>query len=283
MSSTYQYDMYATLSDNLISQEPVILKPLNGFNGQLALLNYGPFYINDFNIEYTVNGITTTLTEKKDYVFVFPFVQGILSVGMLLYTGVVVYNIPDNATINITYRTIGGDYVVDPVTLYHIVSDLINYAVSPLQDSLLFDLYNTSLDDVLEIVNQVSDVNCLPKPKYYTLSTDTTTSVDFVNEIESIATAINNRPPIPYTEFHINDFNNPHYVTKEQINLGDVPKLRLATDHEITIDQPLNVLFSLRQIILFIMSKNLFDFSDPNKVYNFDYLLINEYGLCAYR
>lgn len=237
MPGTFEYDSYSNNPANFIQNETVTLQPIDNFNGQLCLVQNAPFFIDDFKVTYN----STVLTEKKDYDFILPYDNGMLSTGLIMYAGLVLFNLPNNAIVKVTYRTIGGTYLVDPNSISYFLLNLPE----------IFNIYDTPLDNILAYMNNLTDVDCLPPPDFTTLSSDTTTKDDLTGKINEIATTITNRAPIPYTEFHINDFNNPHVTTKKHLNLDLVPNLRLATDGEATILKPLNVLFTYKQLEMY--------------------------------
>lgn len=262
MANLYDYDMYANNPANYIQNEIITLIPVENFDGQLGLVINGPFYIEDFQLTYTpVGGSPIILTEGKDFVFILPYVNGTLSTGLITQTGIVVYNLPASASLSVNYRTIGGTYIVDPSTLQHFLTTTSPYLLDQLQKNFGFDIYQTDLDDILAYLDGITTATCLPRPDYNTLTSDTITGSDLVTKINEISAEITNRAPIPYTQFHINDLNNPHVVTKQQIGLEKVPNLRLATNAEAQVGQPLNVMFTFTQLQSYISELGIFDYA----------------------
>lgn len=85
--------------------------------------NFAPFFIDNFSMTITVNGVTSPLTEDVDYNFVLSYVTGTRTTGKAMYGGVSVHNLNLNGILTLNYQTVGGEQIADRLQVLTMLAD----------------------------------------------------------------------------------------------------------------------------------------------------------------
>lgn len=107
----YPYDPVGELESNYISDEPHTLNPSQGKGHALIVPKAGPFYRKDFALVHTESG--RKLRENVDYVFTHMVLDISHALKQHVYLSVTVTNKDVMGNVVPTYRTIGGQHVLD--------------------------------------------------------------------------------------------------------------------------------------------------------------------------
>lgn len=113
MPTTYPLDLSGNNPSNLIANELHSVSEAHFRDYYFIVPNLSPFFVDNFSLSLTVNGITTLLTEDVDYSFALPYISGTRTTGKAIYGAITLHNLDLNGILSITYQTIGGNYVVD--------------------------------------------------------------------------------------------------------------------------------------------------------------------------
>lgn len=70
---------------------------------------YAPFYVDDFNIIYTLNGVSRPLVEDVDFSFTLSYVTGTRTTGKPCYGGVTLHNLNPSGILSFTYKPLVPD------------------------------------------------------------------------------------------------------------------------------------------------------------------------------
>lgn len=232
MPATYPFDPTGSSASNLVVDEQNIVNANQYLNYYIVIPKFAPFFTNNVIVKYQdQNGIITTLTKGVDYDFVLPYIGATRGLGLPVYGGVVFYNLTLNGLVSLTYQTIGGEWTTDP---NFVLGVLAQKAYNP----------RTIIWDVLTNVP-----SCFPPSVHYQPYDDIQGQSEVVTAILSIRDAIANKGnPLGDLAPHIADYNNPHQVTADQVNLGNVSNLALAQDTEVLVAAPVDKYITLRQL-----------------------------------
>lgn len=234
MPVTYPFDPTGLANTNIIVDEIHTLTEINANPYRILIPEFAPFYLGNLQVKHVdQGGITSLLTEDVDYTICLPYIGATRSIGQMIYGGITINNDQLQGLIKITYRTLGGEWTADA-----------NYVLNVLAETV----YNPRIT-VWDVVTN--------KPSLFPpINHDQ--SMDYVFGHQDLIDSINNladqvlQGPSAANGFvqHILDENNPHQVTKDQVGLGNVANLPLATDAEVDNLDPVDKYFTVRQLML---------------------------------
>lgn len=128
MPVTYPLDLSGQATTNLIQNELHTVNEAVFRDYHFIVPNFSPFYVDNFQITYILNGNNRILQEGVDYDFVLPYLTGIRTVGKPLYGAVTIHNLDLNGILSFTYQTLGGDHIADR---YYVLNMLAEKAYNP--------------------------------------------------------------------------------------------------------------------------------------------------------
>lgn len=230
---SYPLDNTGLSPANKVPNEKHVLTEVNDATYRILIPDFAPFYLDNFTLVHVdALGVQTTLTRDLDFVTTLPYLSASTAIGKMLYGGVSINNNIVNGTLFMTYQTLGGD---DNAYVPAVRAQLYEMTVNPRTVSW-------------EIIANKPDI-FPPDPHGHPFSdlADSQALIDAVNEIPK-AIAEGPNPGNSYVS-HITDENNPHKTTKEQVGLGNVSNLALATDQEVAQFQRIDKYVTLKQVI----------------------------------
>lgn len=230
-SISYQFDPTGRLPANLITNETQTLSSVNGKNYFLIVPNLGPFFANSqLSVSITANGVTSQLTEGRDYVLALPYVAATRATGQIIYGGICILNTNINATAVLSYQTLGGPWVVDRLT---ILENLAEKMFNPRTTS--WDVL-TDKQDTFPPINHSLEVDQIYGQQ------------ELIMSILQLAKEVGSADKSALVS-HMLDANNPHLVTKAQINLGHVENLPIASTVDIDEKRRVRKYVTLEQVV----------------------------------
>ncbi len=234
MPVSYPFDTTGLALTNLIVDEIHTLTEVNDQNYRILIPEFAPFYLDNLQIKHTdLSGQTHILTEGPDYTICLPYIGATRSIGKMLYGGITINRDDINGLIKVTYQTLGGDWTADRLM---VLEALAEYVYNP---------RITVWDIVTNKPNQFPPINHDQSMNYIYGHQDL---IDSINDLaDQVAQGPN---PSTGIVLHLIDENNPHQVTKEQVGLGLVANLPLATDEEVDLLAPVDKYMTLRQMLL---------------------------------
>lgn len=126
---TYPLDLTGHSPGNLITSELHTVSESNYRDYFFIVPKYAPFYVENFKIEYIVNGVVEReLTEGVEFNFALMYVAGVRSVGKPLYGAITLNNLDPDAILRMQYQTLGGEWIVDR---WHVLTVLAEKAYNP--------------------------------------------------------------------------------------------------------------------------------------------------------
>lgn len=136
--SQYPLDLTGVSPANLIKNEMHSIDSAKYRDYYFIVPNCSPFYIDNFKMSVTIDGVTRELIEEVDFSFALEYVAGVRSTGKVIYGGIVLHDITQDGYITFNqYQTVGGEEVIDR-----------NYVISFLADTL-YNPVTTIWDNVI--------------------------------------------------------------------------------------------------------------------------------------
>lgn len=214
-TTSYPFDTTGLAASNLITGEIQTIMSVNDREYYMVIPDIAPFYANEKLIITAESvGSTITLVEGKDYFLTLPYIAASRSIGKTIYGGIAIINHTLNASVVLQYQTLGGDWIVDRKDILETFAEKLYNPRTVVWDLVVekpatFPPINHSLD-VEEIYGQK----------------------ELIEAILSVASEIAKSDRSSFLA-HKLDISNPHGVTKEQVFLGNVENLPVASETDI--------------------------------------------------
>lgn len=235
MTVNYPFDGTGNAESNLVTNELHTLTEVNNTAYRILIPTFAPFYLNNLKVEHIdISGNANPLTEAVDYYPVLPYMAATRSTGQFVYGGIAINNAIVEGTIRLaSYQTLGDKWCADAQYVYA---------------RLLESVYNkrTVWWDTLSNVQET-----FPPVAHTHDAMDFNGLQDVLASLSALRAAILQAPnniPASYAA-HLLNKNNVHEVTKDQVGLGDVQNIPLATDQEVAARLPVDKYVTLRQVL----------------------------------
>ena len=222
MPTSYPLDITGLSPGNLIPAEIHTLTEINAAPYRILIPVFAPFYLDNFILTHEDSiGTITPLIPDVDYYHCLPYVGASRSIGKMVYGGVSINNGLIEGTLRITYQTIGGDWVADAG---YVRERLIEYIYNP----------RTTIWDIV-----TNKPNQFPPTDHQQASNTIFGQQDLIAAIDRVVDQIANQSQAAPSNnsmsaaLHPAIRDNPHVVTKEQIGLGLVENLEVASSAEV--------------------------------------------------
>lgn len=235
-SVQYQFDSTGVMVSNLILNEQHPVTELNYKDYFFIVPYFAPFYITNLEVKLLVGTEVRLLTQGVDYYPTLPYTGATRSIGIPLYGGISLNRQYTDGIVSIDYQTIGGDWIADH-----------EYVVTLLSEQV----YNpriTYWDLVTNKTNEFPPITHSHDVQLALYGHDT-----LVKAINDIVNSITVGPGSEYLS-HLRDINNPHKVTKDQIELGNVLNYTVA-DPTSVLDDTANNLYTTPSLVHFLIRK----------------------------
>jgi hypothetical protein len=215
------FDPTGLLAANRVTGEihSITSESANGFSVIVPL--FAPFFSQGLSLLYKPRGSTTTvpLLEGIDYNLAYQFLGATRACSKAIYGGISLLNNQLDGEVTLVYQTLGGNWVLD---------------INAIETLLTNQLHNPRTTSWEQVVNLPT---VFPVVDHQWNLQDLVGGSHIVASIEGISAALNSQqqsnPNVEQTlNLHINDTDNPHQVTKEQIGLGNVEDFGVASNAE---------------------------------------------------
>lgn len=120
---TYPLDMSGNNPTNLIQQELHTVNEAHFKDYYFIVPNFAPFFVDNFSMSISINGVTTPLQEDVEYSFALEYVTGTRVTGKAMYGAITLHNLNLNGILILNYQTIGGDQVADRLEVLTLLAD----------------------------------------------------------------------------------------------------------------------------------------------------------------
>ena len=206
---TYPLDPTGLLASNKIVNERQILTAVNDRHYHFIVPRYAPFFSDRVTLTITTNGQVRTLVHGVDYIEAYPFIGASRATAKPVYGAFSFLNLMLEGVVSMTYQTIGGEWVLDTDKLLQIASETV---------------YNPRTATWEQVTNLPN--NFPPVPHAWDL-VDMVGEKEVVDALKGIEDALIAQAGSDVTR-HIQNFSNPHRVTKSTIGLDLVENLGMA-------------------------------------------------------
>lgn len=215
----YDEDPYGDNPKNRVTGERHTISPVNGKAFNYFIPKFAPFHRRGFELRTVVNGVVTgTLKPTSDYYFAFRYDQMILAGGMAPIYGAIVMNDPQfGGTVEMDYTTLGGKYTLSTTQIATILA-------------------NNQLDPRSVQWTAVSGApSTVPAVPHKHNAMETMIGMDSVVDtlyviIDQLASGFNKAYQM--VSEHMQDHNNPHRVTAQQVGVDGNGSLVPASEGE---------------------------------------------------
>lgn len=248
----YEFDPYGTNPDNLIVNERQTLQT-PGLDDYYFIIPFAaPYFVDSLEVVNDQTGLP--YVKGVDYLPGHYFVEAMDGTGRNIAGSIRFMRRDINGIVRLKYRTLGGQWGFNATA---ILEELANRQYNPLVRSW-------GLIDVLPAL--------FPPIPHDQSVDDLIGSDELLDGIEEIARAIDAASQ-GTTDSHINDRNNPHQVTKEQVDLGSVQNYPVATEaqartgeHNASYMTPLRTAQEIETKALQPLQSHVEDQSNPHGV-----------------
>lgn len=170
----YPYDPSGVATTNLITDELRSVQPPSDINqASFVIPLKGPFFVESLKVYTAKNKQGTRLIEGKDFFITHEFVAGTNWLGKPLAGGIAFTNALYTGNLYFTYQTLGGDFVVNDVTILESITQ-----------KLYADVRFVTWDQLTGVPS------AFPPDAHQHVVTDIKTLADVVTALNSIAAAL---------------------------------------------------------------------------------------------
>ena len=227
----YPFDPTGLATTNLVTDEQHTLTSVNSTTYRLIIPKFAPFHVNNFEmVHITMDGVETPLQEAIDFNFVFLYLGASRSIGTVVYGGITLLNELTDGYIKIKrYQTLGGEWCCDQQYVLSLLADIVfNPRTVPWE----------KLTNVQQVFPPINHDQAMDWIKGHD---------DLIQAINGLADMIVNGGQL--REQNLSLLIRNMVMTADQVGLGNVQNLPLATQNEVDNILPVNKYITLSQAI----------------------------------
>lgn len=232
MSYVYPVDYTGQKTTNLVKGEQHAVTEANYRDYYFIVPTFAPFFTSNFKlIHQAEDGTTRELDEGVDYMFTLQYLGASRSIGIPVYGGISLSNLITAGTVSLEYQTIGGMWCADAAYVLERLAEKNYNPRTTAWDNL------TNVQETFPPVNHNLDFD-------YVMGQG-----ELIAQLALMTSAIaSGTGTLPFIK-HLMNFDNPHKVTKAQVELSDVENYPMATDAEVLAENPVKKYVTLDQVI----------------------------------
>lgn len=216
MPANYPLDPTGLSPGNLITDEVHVLTEVNSDQYRILIPVFAPFHLDNFSLKHvTSTGDVVVLQPDVDYYFCLPYIGASRSIGKMIYGAVSINTQLIEGVLQVSYQTLGGEWVGDPNFVRERLAELIYNPRVTVWDVV------TNKPNQFPPINHQQDFNTVYGQQ------------ELIAAVNGVAAQIaaGPNPTVPVVR-HLTDTENPHETTAAQVGLGDVVNLPMASDQE---------------------------------------------------
>lgn len=213
---SYPFDATGILQSNRILDEQHIATENNYRDYYFIVPKFAPFFANNITVTHSHLGVTRTLVENIDYYCALMFIGATRALEKPIYGAITLNNLNTVGIISISYNTIGGNWNVDE---QYVIEQIAEKAYNP---------RTASWEQIVE-----TPITFPPIPHAWEL-VDLVGMTEVVEGLNGIENAILDAS-LSQANLHFTNYNNPHYVTKAQLGIGNIGNWNLATESDVLV------------------------------------------------
>lgn len=211
MATAFPFDPSGTSSANRITNEQHVITAQNFRDYHYVIPNFAPFFERDFTIKLQYpNGNVRNLTLGVDYYFSNQFLDASRACAKPVYGSISFLDTDTAGILSISYNTVGGMWNITPQEITRILAEeMRNPRITSWEQITYLPERFPVIDHEWDLVDMVGET-------------------ELVAAIENVAAAVLAANGGGLNE-HVNNYSNPHNVTKSQVGLGNVLNYPVAT------------------------------------------------------
>lgn len=211
----YPFDPTGTNPVNRITDEVHVITPTNDRYFNFFVPEKGPFFVDNVQLEFRFpDNQIWNMVEGVDYYFTNHFLSASKACAKQIYGSITFLNNQVQGVLKISYNTIGGSWIVTPQELTQIMADHNhNPRVTTWEQIVGLPYQFPVIDHEWDLVDMVG-------------------MSEVVASINSIYDAMVQSGDQSITS-HIQNTNNPHLTTKDQVGLALVQNFAIATTAQV--------------------------------------------------
>lgn len=211
---SYPFDATGTLQTNRVIDEQHAVTENNFRDFYFIVPKFAPFFAESISVVHSNQGVNRVLVENVDYYCALMFIGATRSITKPIYGAITLNNLNTSGIISISYNTLGGEWCIDQQTVIEQIAE---------------KAYNPRTVSWEQIVG--TPITFPPTPHAWEL-VDMVGLSEVVTSLGGIEEAILTASTAQ-ANAHFTNFNNPHFVTKTQLGLGNLGNWKLATQTDV--------------------------------------------------
>lgn len=230
---TYPLDTTGISPANLVRDEPHVLTEINDATYRIIIPDFAPFYQDNFQLRYSDGAGNISILEKGiDFDFCLPYMDASRAIGKYLFGALTIHNAYVQGYLAVDYQTLGDKWVADK---NYVLEQLVEHNYNP---RVVYWDQLTNVQQTFPPTSHAQDYDTIYGQK------------SVIEAIDKIIAAILAGPSATNDyRSHVLAKGNVHGLTAADLGISEASTLPLATLVELQTLDPVEKLFSLKQML----------------------------------
>ena len=230
---TYPLDTTGISPANLVRDEPHVLTEINDATYRIIIPDFAPFYQDNFQLRYSDGAGNISILEKGiDFDFCLPYMDASRAIGKYLFGALTIHNAYVQGYLAVDYQTLGDKWVADK---NYVLEQLVEHNYNP---RVVYWDQLTNVQQTFPPTSHAQDYDTIYGQK------------SVIEAIDKIIAAILAGPSATNDyRSHVLAKGNVHGLTAADLGLSEASALPLASLEELQNLDPVEKLFSLKQML----------------------------------
>ena len=230
---TYPLDTTGISPANLVRDEPHVLTEINDATYRIIIPDFAPFYQDNFQLRYSDGAGNISILEKGiDFDFCLPYMDASRAIGKYLFGALTIHNAYVQGYLAVDYQTLGDKWVADK---NYVLEQLVEHNYNP---RVVYWDQLTNVQQTFPPTSHAQDYDTIYGQK------------SVIESIDKIIAAILAGPSATNDyRSHVLAKGNVHGLTAADLGLSEASTLPLASLEELQNLDPVEKLFSLKQML----------------------------------
>ena len=230
---TYPLDTTGISPANLVRDEPHVLTEINDATYRIIIPDFAPFYQDNFQLRYSDGAGNISILEKGiDFDFCLPYMDASRAIGKYLFGALTIHNAYVQGYLAVDYQTLGDKWVADK---NYVLEQLVEHNYNP---RVVYWDQLTNVQHTFPPTSHAQDYDTIYGQK------------SVIEAIDKIIAAILAGPSATNDyRSHVLAKGNVHGLTAADLGLSEASALPLASLEELQNLDPVEKLFSLKQML----------------------------------
>lgn len=230
---TYPLDTTGISPANLVRDEPHVLTEINDATYRIIIPDFAPFYQDNFQLRYSDGAGNISILEKGiDFDFCLPYMDASRAIGKYLFGALTIHNAYVQGYLAVDYQTLGDKWVANK---NYVLEQLVEHNYNP---RVVYWDQLTNVQQTFPPTSHAQDYDTIYGQK------------SVIEAIDKIIAAILAGPSATNDyRSHVLAKGNVHGLTAADLGITEASTLPLATLVELQTLDPVEKLFSLKQML----------------------------------